>query len=308
MGVALILSVLAAPAAYGSWPGDNGRIVAVEPRYDWESCPDASCNTVPSTGSIIVTQSARGTNKVDLGIGLDPTWNADGTKLAFTSTGHRIRTMRADGSDKRYITSPNPEPGEQEWIDSRPSWSPSGNRIAFQRDWNGRAKKVLIVALNDVANPKVLTTGTRPEWSSRGTIALLRKVDGVQRIYTIRPDGREHHVVPNTARATDVTWSPNGRRLAFVTLRADGSGAECVRVVGIDGFGQRALRCDFKGSDGGDIQGISWSPDGTSILVGIQDFYDQPVYSSGRMVRVSLDTNKTPLGTTGFMPDWQPNP
>ncbi len=308
IALALLLSVAFAGPASAAWPGDNGRIVAVEPRYDWDNCPaeeGGHCDAPPPLGPMIVSQTPSGGDARDLAIGNDPSWDADGKKIVYVSTGYRIKKINADGTGRRTLTAPEAEPEDDQPIDTRPGWSPTGNRVVFQRTTAaGNTKKIMIMNLDGTPSERAITSGTLPEWSSRGRIAYIRRVDGVRRVHTIRPDGRERRVVPGTRGATDVTWAPGGRRLAFVTPGTDE--AECVHVVRADGSRRKTLDCRFRGLDGGNIRGISWAPNGKSLLVGIHDAYSEPLYSEGRIVRVLLDGTKRQLDAVGYMPDWQP--
>lgn len=254
---------------------------------------------------MIVSQTRDGGDRKNLVEGTEPTWDADGKKIAYVTPGYRISKINADGTGKRHLSSPYAEPGEKEMIDTRPAWSPTGKRVVFQRTWEGTARKIMIINVDGTPGPRALTSGTRPEWSSRGQIAFLRRSDGLRRVYIIRPNGDERTVVPHTRRATDVTWAPKGMRLAFVTPGADD--AECLYIVRVDGS-NKELGCAFRGADGGNIQGITWAPNGNSLLVGIQDFFDEPLHSEGRIVRVLLDGSKERHDATGYMPDWQPRP
>ena len=307
VGIALLLSLGAGAPASGSWPGDNGRIVSVEPRYDWENCPQEEgghCDAPPPLGEMIVIRNRDGSDKTDLVKGFDPTWDAEGRKIAYVTSGYRIKKINADGTHMRLLTAPYAEPGEEEMIDARPAWSPTGNRIAFQRTWEGTRRKIMILEIDDTLEPVELTSGMLPEWSARGRIAYLHRVNGVRKIHTIRPDGEEHAIVPHTRGATDFAWSPDGMKLAFVTPGDDQG--ECMHVVRIDGSHKRTLACRFRGADGGNVAGLTWAPNGDGLLVGVQNFYSEPVYSEGRLVRVLLDGTKRQLGAMGYMPDWQP--
>ena len=302
MALLLSAAVVTTPAS-AAWPGNNGRIVGVEPRYDMENCETGG--TCPSLGKMIVSQQRDGGDPVDLALGDDPSWDADGKRVVYSTPSYAIFRINADGTGKRRVTSTQAESGEDEFIDRFPGWSPTGNRVVFQRTSQaGEVNKVMIANVDGTPAPQTVTSGQRPEWSSRGTIAYLRTVDGIRRIYTIRPDGEDRAVVPKTHGATDVTWAPNGMRLAFVTPGDEG--AECVHVVGIDGSNHKDIACGFRGTDGGGIRGIAWAPDGNGLLVGIQDFNHDPVYASGRMVRVLLDGSKWRMDAVGFSPDWQP--
>jgi hypothetical protein len=138
-----------------------------------------------------------------------------------------------------------------------------------------------------------------------GRLAFIRRSPKGPRISTMRPDGDEHMVVANTLGARDVTWSPYGMHLAFVTAGAR-ENRECLRIVRLDGKGAKTLRCGLHGSGDGPVRGIAWAPNGKSILVGLTDRLSESSTIESRLVRVALDGTTTRGKATGFEPDWQP--
>jgi Tol biopolymer transport system component len=97
------------------------------------------------------------------------------------------------------------------------------------------------------------------------------------RIYTVRPDGSRPRRMPFRARRTlsSPAWSPDGRRLAFVSARA------CSRAVGIcdeiwtsEPSGRRARRL-VRGRPDEGHGSPAWSPDGRTIA------FDRDIRSRG---------------------------
>lgn len=167
-----------------------------------------------------------------------PVFSPDGTRLAWYTPDRKVRTVRTNGTDLRVVAS-------DAVVDSvvRPelrfglSWSPTGDRIAFMHGSGGIAESIAVV---------------RADGSAQASLTL---------------DMPRYVAYPS--------WSPDGRRIAFVAAAAtSGSGgAVAVAVADIwlmdaDGANKRKIiAVDTVGA----IQGVraiapEWSPDGKKIL------------------------------------------
>jgi Tol biopolymer transport system component len=90
------------------------------------------------------------------------------------------------------------------------------------------------------------------------------------------------------------TWSPDGRKIAFLSRRARGMWD--LYVMNADGGGQRRLMQDVR------LEGLDWSPDGRNIAVaapgqGLIGFYAVNTDGSGRRLLVR----------PGVAPAWSPD-
>ena len=163
-----------------------------------------------------------------------PAWSPDGRTIVFVSWrdgNGEVYAMDANGSGPRNLTQ---NPAKK---DVRPAWSPDGRRIAFvsSRDRHQRMQPGL---------------RTPPEQSD---------------IYVMNADGsRKRNLTRDRASDDLPTWSPDGRRIAFLHGRGRGRGQ--LYVVNADGSGLRNL---------GRIAGpalfasqLVWSPDGRTIYFG----------------------------------------
>jgi Tol biopolymer transport system component len=162
-----------------------------------------------------------------------------------------------------------------------PVWSPDGVHVAFgvpvtspvnpRTSVEGSA--VWIVTLTDRSIevlPDLLATDL--EWSPDGS--LLAITSGVDELITgnVLHDGRIHlhelssgaiRSLDDTRGATSLTWSPDGRRIAYTRLaNAAGDTDNELRVVDIETGEEQLLTARYAAIHG---VGPVWSPDGEVI-------------------------------------------
>ena len=208
--------------------------------------------------------------------GRDPAWSPDGRTIAFFS-GAKIYLMNADGSEHRALTRPQAEPRDL-------AWSPDGRKLAFlQRRGCGPGCFDIYVVNSDGSGLRNLTAklavgirpshgigpGPDPAWSPDGQMIAFARLNPGPRsdfpaglgepIYVVKADGsRLRNLTPKPVGAyTDPAWSPDGRKIAFVSKR---DGNSDVYVMNANGKGQRNLtRNPAYDAD------PAWSPDGRKI-------------------------------------------
>ena len=144
-------------------------------------------------------------------------------------------------------------------IDTSPTMSPDGRRIAFASDRGGSQQIYVMNA--DGSNQRRITFGEgryqTPVWSPRGDlIAFTRQYRGRFYIGVIRPDGTGERLLTESFLEEGPTWSPNGRVLMFyrqTPTRRDGSGGDS-SLWSVDLTGLRRVRTPADASD------PAWSP------------------------------------------------
>jgi len=203
-----------------------------------------------------------------------PAWSPDGRKLAFVrdvGANSEVYVVNADGSGERRLTR-NPAGG------GFPAWSPDGRKIAFVRGVGGNGEVYVMNA--DGSGQRNLTRNPADDWFSAWSpdgrkIAFVRSgrcwvCPANDKLYVMNADGSGQRRLARNARGgavppsrpSPVSWSPDGRRIAFARgLRPNPKTARFhvrmeVYVMNADGSGQRRLAYGAQ---------PLWSPDGQRI-------------------------------------------
>ena len=198
--VALMFAAALSPAAWGTFPGQDGRIAFTS---------DGGPGTPPS----IATMEPDGSQVRDLTRGYSPAWSADGKRIVFSRTApHGTRSdlyvMRADGSHVRRLTFT-----AHRW-EGRAAFSPNGRKIVFGRLEVG----ILVMRLDDLRTRFVTADGVAPEWAPNGRrIVFVDQQDSAGGIATIRPDGTHERRLTSPPNAFDAypAYAPDGRTIYF---------------------------------------------------------------------------------------------
>jgi len=184
------------------------------------------------------------------------------TEIAFVSNrggNTEVFVMGADGANQRAATANGS-------INNFPTWTPDGLSIVYT-SYRYRNRPMLFLSTRGQGRPGRLLRGLRGDWSEyRGVfspagdrLAVVMSAPGdASEIFAVRPDGRDLRLLTKN-RAIDVSpsWSPDARRIAFVS---DRSGNPQIYVMDADGGNQRRLT--FQGSYN---THPDWSPDGRWI-------------------------------------------
>ncbi len=245
-----------------------------------------------------------------------PVWSPDGRHIAFIKirdSDSQIYVMNADGSRQQRLTSP---PG----INTFPAWSPDGSRIVFVSSRQG-SRQIYMMSADGSGQTRLTDPpgeSTVPVWSPDGRqIAFVSTRDrGVPELYVMNADGAEQRRLtePESYVANYLSsgeqrqelvgillrpgvlhpaWSPDGKRIAFVTRV--GLAEQSIQVVGPDGGGRARLATGYA---------PAWSPDGQRVAFVVARVGDAQIYvmNTDRSHLMRL----TPLGVN-LQPAWSPD-
>jgi len=174
---------------------------------------------------------------------LAPDWSPDG-RLVFQSNrdgNWELYVMHADGSRLRRLT-------DDDAADGEPRWSPDGGRIAFVRDGD---LHVMRASGEDIRKAAESThwpawspdgrissesgLGRYPAWSPRGDVLAVEcLVDDHWHICLRGRSGSQTVLTPGDANDFAPAWSPDGKRIAFIS---DRDGNDQLYVIRSDGTG-----------------------------------------------------------------------
>jgi len=205
-----------------------------------------------------------------------PTWTPDGRWIVYASEVgdvFKLFRVRPDGSDHRQLTF---GPGS----DARPSVSPDGSRILFNRDVDDNinilvadfpaesAKAVSATPLNPsvagdvhpVIEPVIASIDAYPRPSPDGrSVAFVSDRSGNLEVYSIeQKTGETHRLTKNDAADNMPEFSPDGKKILFMS---DRSGNYDIWEMKADG----SSPVNLTNHPAGDFR-PRYSPDGKSVI------------------------------------------
>ncbi|MFQ6055486.1 MAG: PEGA domain-containing protein, partial [Methanosarcinales archaeon] len=186
-------------------------------------------------------------------------------------------------------------------IDSNPTWSPDGSKIAFS---SKRAGNFDIWVMDSDGTNKVQLTANatddlKPAWSPDGSkIAFSSKRAGNFDIWVMNNDGSNKvQLTTDAAWDSDPVWSPDGSKIAFSSKRA---GKFDIWVMDSDGTNKVQLTTDTHFN-----WAPTWSPNGNKIAFESDRSGDFDIW-----IMAKDGTNKLQLTTNtkgDFKPVWSPD-
>ena len=168
-----------------------------------------------------------------------PAWSHDGSRIAYTSAlpdgNVEIYIMNRDGTNRRRVTN-------HPMADVTPTWSPSGNQLAFVSDRTG-SPQIYLVDVDGTGLRKISTESycDRPTWSAPplNEIAYTCRGGGGYQIMVYDFTSNSARPISDGVGSNESpAFSPNGRHIAFVS---DRTGAAQIYTMHRDGTGLRQI-------------------------------------------------------------------
>ena len=232
------------------------------------------------------------------GFNRNPVWSPDGKQIAFASardvysqphydSGYEIYVMNADGSGLQRV-SQSPDAVNTQRLPV--AWLSTGQLLIRVVTARKQQLELFVVATHQsyplpikdaqflAYSPdkgRIAYTTTRPGPSPAKTISDLLVVGasgGTAKNLTKNPEDLNNNI-------SEVVWSPEGARLAYIENVGDVCGYSHLYLIGADGSGKKQLK-----EENGLISNVSWSPDGTRLIYG-------EALCTGEATLKLLDTN-----------------
>ena len=237
-----------------------------------------------------------------------PAWSPSREQIAFVS-GWRLYVINADGGEEINLSDALFSDGIPRGdVDGAISWSPDGNWIAFAITFgrasygenlpSGSIRDICVMNVEDksffnltrnILNQDVRKSSGAPAWSPDGTQILYNTLCDEQRnIYIMSSDGSDQRQLTHSGCDWYASFSPDGRQIAFESLRDGRNGYYEIYLM--DANGQNVRQLTHSG-----FRIPRWSPDDQKLI-----FHD----NDGIYV-MSLQTNRIEqLISQGNSPAW----
>jgi TolB protein len=191
-----------------------------------------------------------------------PQWSPDSKRLVLSSDRNgrfEVFVVNADGTDLRQLTTVR----EGCCGDQYASWSPDGKLIVFGSSDREGIPKIYVVR-PDGTGLRGIAVGNLPRWTTDGRIAFQGLFSfGQPARYVINSDGTGETLIdpgtPPPDNRIDETFSPDGTRIAFMSIR---EGDAEIFVSRPDGSSVVNVSNAHPASD----HDPQWSPDGRRVL------------------------------------------
>ncbi len=195
-------------------------------------------------------------------------------------------------------------------VESAPSFSPDGQRVAFA--WNGPNSDNSDIYVKPVSSSRMIrltfnpAEDFNPVWSPDGSqIAFLRRAGFRAEILTVPsaggPEKKIGEIAATRISRSLLTWAPDGRSIVMAdTPEASRPGGLSLFRLPLSGADRERLTFPFTANDFAPV----YSPDGRTLafLRGVSDYAEIQIRSSGGAVRSITSARQTITSI-----DWTPN-
>jgi len=293
-----------------TWSPDGKRVAFVRARQPRVKLQPGDVFGAFQDGDVWVLDLASGNESKLVENAFNPTYAPDGKLIAVDASWagpRRIWVLDSEGHNPQQVTTDTSE----EVAHVAPAWSPDGKRIVFQNlartKFDIRVVSLESKQMNWITND--FFSNIRPAWSSSGKFIYFSsyRSGGINIWRTpVKGDGTVggplQQVTTGAGQDVEVATSPDGRRLAFATLRqnADIWKLPVLPQSGMPRGSPEAVISTTREDSRG-----AWSPDGKMVAFNSDRAGDMNIWL------FSPATSNLRQLTTGqggdFQPNWSPD-
>ena len=181
-------------------------------------------------------------------------------------------------------------------------WSPDGRKLVVVSAYEDPAHSdsaIYVIDLQTGEQRRMTSFGKNcsAAWSPDGTHLALSLGDNLTSdVYITTLDAHGRRITDSQTIAITPVWSPNGKKIAYTVMPAPGKESSDAGVYIVDADGSQKKRVT-----GLSTYGVSWSPDGTKLLLQVIGAVYLVDAEGGDPVKIRVPTND--LLDATFTPD-----
>jgi len=244
-------------------------------------------------------------------------WSPVEDKIAYVEqkkdNSAKVIIINADGSGRKEVAQVedsacyfNTESGGG----GLPAWSPNGLALAFTA-CVGRIPVIMLTSPDGTGVRPLVKEGRNGVWAPDNKHLLFlhgpTTNDPMIHFCIIGVDGKDQKTIfKDKVEPSDLTWLPNGKSIAFTSMRDNKSNAE-VFQINIDGTGLKKLVP--AGKNRFSFSSLAFSPDGNRLVVGgyrccpdVQDTHWQSDATRSAVILIDLESNQQRILANGLDP------